>query len=185
MKLPVVTDVLGLAGITAWVGFSGYFAAIGDGEFFQRMGSFGVAVGIIYFALVRHGTEFPLILRDRLKSLRRTQHLHTQHIEGAYRNAGLVAHELANLRSELKLPKSDAASGLSAALVEGLKKEPLKAIELDSRFEKVDLAEEDAANLVALQKRFSQMFEVWVVVIATLQWGFGDLLFASVCEANC
>jgi len=120
-----------------------------------------------------------------LKTLRRTQHLHSQHIEGVYRNSGLVAHELARLRNELNLPKSDAANGLSAAFFENLKKEPLEATELEARFEEVDVAEEDAANLVARQRRFSQMFEVWIVVIATLQWGFGDLLFSSVCEVNC
>ena len=173
-------DMFGNALVLLWLGFSTYFAWAANGEYFQRMGAFGVASGVLYFAFVSHAPEFSSIIRSRFAGFRKMQNLHTQHIEGNYRNSGIIAYEVKKLRKELNLPGSSGVDAISATFVETLAKEPIEAAKLDAQFEEIELNEERAAEQVERQRFFSNNYEVLIVVIATLQWGFGDLLFGLV-----
>ena len=103
-----------------------------------------------------------------------------RHIEGSYRNSGIVAYEVKKLREELNLPESSGANAISAALVKTLGNEPIDAAKLDARYVEVDKEEGRAANQVERQRLFSRNKEIWIVVFGTLQWGFGDLLLGCV-----
>jgi len=187
MKSTTVIDSLGWAGIAAWVGVSGYCAVTGNGDFFQRMGAFGVAAAVLYFAFVRHGFPQPFQgIRDQHWN-RKMFNLHSQHIQLSLQNTSVLA---ASIKIKLKNEGKETPSAISALAAPVLDGSVSYNHEIDwantvVKSEEVAEKMTSARNQAAKQKRYWQMFEIWVVVFATIQWGFGDLLFSASCEAPC
>lgn len=176
MKVSLV-DVFGLGAILAWGGLSIYSLLQGYEEVFQRLGTVGIAAGILYFAFVRHAPEFSNVVRERLISLRKRQHQNIQGIDNANRAIALLAFELKKVREDLGLSERAALNRFVARTIQSMEtQEPFSAAKTDAGYSSLDEQEENANKDVEFQRRFSQMFEVWVVVVATLQTGFGDYL---------
>jgi len=159
-----VVDWVGTALLLVWVLASVVFAVQGAPSAFQRMGAFGVAVAVGVFALVGHGYYFPKSIRERLHEHRRTTEIHARHIHGSHQKTASVAAELQRTRAELGLPLSQSANALSESA-------------LDQNFELGDHLRTQSDDLRApdRDKTLAERREAWVVVVATLQWGFGDL----------
>ncbi len=187
MKSFFATDFFGMVGIAAWLGFSGFFAVTGNGDFFQRMGAFGVAVAILYFAFVRHASPTPVqLIRDQQWN-RKMFNLHRRDIHLSLQNTSVLAASIENKWKNEGKEIPQAIASLAVPILDGdvPKNHEIDWVSTETKSREVAEQMTSASNQVEKQKRFSQMFEIWVVVFATIQWGFGDLLFFASCEASC
>ena len=172
------TAALGLAAL--WLILSVYFISVGLGDYFQRMGSFGVALVIGYFGFVRifSSNPAPPKYHEMLHQQRRQFVQHATHIEQSYLNTSLLAAALEQEAGKEGKQVHLAISALAKPVREnaelGKKSPKLSGFEKESEqiAKEGAIAEETIKNLANRHEALQAI----VGVMATLQWGFGDLL---------
>ncbi len=177
--LPFIGDAFGIALLASWGWLS--IDCLGECQpaFFQRLGSYGVAVGIIYFAIVFLFGSFP-----SPPGYAKAQHLTRLHlvelsqgVSTALRNTSLLA---AALNAECKR-KGEQAPKTVEALAKPLEDGHEFSAQTDKwvkfKDSSKDLFEisEDADHNVRTSRSRTEIVQAAVLVTATLQWGFGDL----------
>ena len=149
---------------------------MGNAEFFQRLGAWGVAISVLNFLLVRANPEIPSTIIARFREVQLHLNGNSKHIGGAYRNASLTASELNQTRRELGLKPLPLREQAEGVLLEYQSKGYIDFASLDQQVK--DLAEEetDANDQDRALARARGVYQNTLAVVSTLQWGFGDLL---------
>lgn len=171
-----IIDFVGFVVLLVWVGLSAFFAWSSNGDFFSRMGAAGAAYAVAYFALLRHGEIVPNTLVAQLREMRRMQNFHSENIHKSYRNSALVAVDLDKTRKEIGLEPTLFGQSMKQAFALSSKNEDSSAASLDSKFLELDSATDTANARVKSVRQRSETLQAIVLVLSTLQWGFGDLL---------
>ena len=177
MERPDPVDVISWGAILVWIFLSAFFAWTDNGSAFQAVGVVGIAAGVSYFAMQRHGTphaygslEIENILSDKV-SLAADAGIR------ALAYSSILAKELvlsAKARGETSHPNLIALSQVEDAHnADVLSRNPDANIEREKQI----LVERLAANKAVHQaRRNSEMLQAVIVVIATLQSGLGGYL---------
>lgn len=183
----------------SWVVGSIYFAWTNNSDFFQRMGSWGVAVFVLYFAIVRRSFDFEIaepiaqhdIEQDRLNAeqfnkfgqwmhllFERISFLATvlkQDLENGRKDVPQKVTEIALLYKDEKIVRNDAIDWTSADMKQrGIATDRISASEV------LENLKGDEKN----RDRVQNILEVSALFLSTLQWGFGDLWVKNVWELN-
>ncbi len=165
--------------MSCWLAFEGHWQA------FQRLGAFGVAVAVAYYAAVRltFGALVGSGLRESLAQQQKTNCLHADQI---FQNAqGIVA-----IGAALALEQKRAGIQVNAvyesyaAIADELgasSVEPSLLAKHEKRIEKVKQEQLSADRMVAKAIRSTEIIQLFVLVLATLQWGFGDMMSGEAC----
>ncbi len=189
MRRAGLIDVTGRAAILGWLAFSIAFAMKLDGDMFQRMGAAGVAIAVAYFAFVRHAQPYPFGLHERLYWLTRTLDLHRRGLNTALSNSTVIAavwkRQCEERGEEVPQPISELAAVLEHAVDVSEQEKAFSVSDAEKSFRETVNNSNSADELVSSVKFRSDTVQMVVVVVATLQWGFGDLLFPKICEAAC
>lgn len=176
MSHEAIIGALGFIAFLLWFGLSAAFAWHANGDFFSRIGAAGAAYAVAYFALIRHGEIVPNLLLGQMREMRRAQHLHAENIHESYRNSAFVAVDLGKTRKELGLASTEFCESMKQVLMADAQKVPLDASALDEFFVEPYVVSDAANARVTQTRRRSDATQAVVLVLSTLQWGFGDLL---------
>jgi hypothetical protein len=169
-------DVLGLSAICFWVGISIYYWSDGEALLFQRQGALGTAVAAVYFAFVIHSLPYPVGLRERLSIFNDQMNFQAEATRVALNNTTILA---ANLKKSLEqnnqtVPASVAALSAQTLFEHAAKSGPLPLEQWELRGAEL-LGQGVSHDSEVVRVAFlSGVFQAAVVVVSTLQWGFGD-----------
>jgi hypothetical protein len=181
MSRDAVIDAIGLAAIALWLGLSAWYCLAGNGPMFARLGALGTASAVGYFAAIKHSTTYPFGLRERLHLLNSRLNLQYQGTNQALVNTTLLASSIAfSMREEGKnVPAPIAMLGSNELIAHAAAYASPPIEQWDANNWELEKEGMEADTLVSQVHFRSGLFQAVVVVIATLQWGFGDLLFGS------
>jgi hypothetical protein len=190
MGKAVFIDVCGLGAILLWICISILQAYWGNGPMFERLGAFGTATAVGYFALIRHSLPYPVGLHERLFWLQKTTNLQADSILIALNNGTRLAAILKSHIEQTGGIPDQVISNLAA--IGQVKHELVKSMERAdaSGASMIETWDAKASWLMSqsllADKVVSEVatrsgnLQAIVLVVATIQWGFGSLLFAEV-----
>jgi hypothetical protein len=179
-----IVDVFGLGAILVWFLLSAHFVYLLNEDLFQRMGAFGVAAAISYYGFVElyRLPPVPYGLNERLIWISKTLDVISKSVSTALSNNTVIAVCMKN-RSENRGERTEEpirvlANQIEHAITVG---ERLAAEgdhvpqELEANLKML----EDANDIAKRERQSAHSRELFLGAIATLQWGFGDLLVKS------
>lgn len=173
-------DAIWVLSLSVWVSFSAWAIFSGDSETFQRFGSFGVACVVAYFAYVRvvQGAKAPENYHEMNNLTSKRISLNTQAVQSALSNTTAIAKVIKDEAAEAQRPINPAISILAGALPHAgkLRHESIKFNEQNAREEEILVQSVGAEKAAHQASTSAEVVQAVVAVVATLLWGFGDLL---------
>ncbi len=180
MAKAIVIDICGLGAICLWLLLSVLFAYWGNGPIFERLGALGTASAVGYFAFVRPSLPSPVGLHKRLTLLQGGLNQHAQALLFVNRNVTFVSDSVRVLFERSGNPTPPIVKELSdPSLLEHGANIALPIDEWEKTGEKLlnqSLAADEGLMRLAFR---SGNLQATVVVISTLQWGFGSLFIGA------
>ena len=173
-----VVDVLGLGAICFWIGISIYVWTDGDALMFQRLGALGTAIAAAYFAFVIQSPPYPVGLRERLSISNNQLNYQAEATRVALNNSTILAVSLKKglQQNNQTVPASIAALSEKTLVEHAARTGPLPPEQWEMRGAEL-LGQGVSADTEVVRVAFlSGVFQAGVVVVSTLQWGFGDML---------
>ncbi|TCM83408.1 hypothetical protein EV216_11464 [Rhodovulum steppense] len=174
---------MGVAGLSVWLILSGFAANAGDGALFRRWGALGVAVVVAYFAAARLFQSQPAP-----PGYHESSEINTRNFILTGRLAHMALWQCSLIAACIKID-NDRQGVPTPTPIEALARPLLSGAPSPEQFSAdTDLENRLAANLAdklaadAVVARVDCRIEITqavAIVVATLQWGFGDLLFAG------
>ena len=180
-----LVDLCGWATILSWIALSVYFATMGDGESFQRIGALGISSGVFYFILQRHGNPAPYGLHQHNAQLQKQLLQNAKAIGVALANTAILAKAFVAQAEREQRDVAEPFRALSDVALEDIE----RALQNDtSSFEEeIDdiVSDQEIADwAVSRARRSGEILQAFVVIIGTLQTGFGDSLVNSICARS-
>lgn len=177
-------DIFCWALILTWLVGSIYCGVIGETDLFQRLGSLGVAVAVLYFALQKHGVRVPPGFREANELTQKQIEFSNRVADATIAKTTLLAKALVHQAEQTGTVAYPKVIPLSrVAFDEALLRAPFE--DFETKRNDVTKAQIDADKLVARNLRTSEMFQAIVVILGTIQWGFGDLLVCWMNDLEC
>lgn len=171
-----IAIALGASAFIVWFATSLTFYREANAEMFQRMGAFGVAAALLYFFTVKLPSPYAWSLHNQYVWTRRTADLALDSARSAHEKTNALA---IYLYDEISLQRRSPPPGL-----ERLAEDVADLLERGDNWENWEQKDQenlaaDKSVLVASEKmekarRRSDLSQTVLVVVATLQWGFGD-----------
>lgn len=186
MKSMNLLDLFWAIGLVAWFCVSIYCLVSGNSDLFPRMGAVLVAIAVGYFALMPALDPQPYGLPELTHIITKRINLNEAAAYTALDDVSILAASTKKALDDVNISYPNRIVEL-ADLVNKKPAEQNHLARLEENTQKshaVSLASETAGKAVARQREQSQRVQAIMVVIGTLQWGFGDLLFKSLCEGN-
>ncbi len=146
---------------------------------FARLGAMGTAVAVDYFASISHALPYPVGLHEKLQRTSDQVNYQAEAVRVALDNNTLLTFAVKELFEQLSLNLPNAVSGLADE----------KMLRHSAATGQFPLGEWEAANALNVQRGLAAdalvtkvafragRLQALIVVIATMQWGFGDLFF--------
>jgi hypothetical protein len=181
IKRTQVLDFLGLVGLASWIALSLVTAFQINPDAFQRLGSFGVAVGVAYYGLssLYHSRPAPTGFHQWRTYNTLTMNEISRSVFTALSNTSILAHHAEVRDQELGRSTPEHIKLISSTLQHSINLAPKleqESSDLPTRLRKLEEDATAADNNVVVQAQRSHVIELVVVVLATLQWGYGDLV---------
>jgi hypothetical protein len=176
------TDVLGWSAILSWLAVSAYFAAIGHGEMFQRIGAVGICAGVGYFAMVRWPVAQPPRALE-ISAYHQGQILALAESGAIVRNQIKALSKAVVVLNDKQRAETEETISLAAQVPsEDLGKYQARIAKQRDHLERLTQASLEADGTVASVNRSGVKLQAIVVIVATLQSGFGSLFFSNACD---
>ena len=177
-----VIDVFGWASIIAWLGFSAYFAWSENGDMFQRAGTLGIVAGVGYFAAVKWPATAPIGYHQS-KTITQSQVISlAQGLAVANENTRILAAALAQMREREGKDVLEPIKALATLPAADMQKYDARQRDQDAKFDQLLAQAEDADRIADKVSRSGVRLQAIVVILGTLQSGFGSLLFNNSCN---
>ena len=174
-----IVDKIGLSGIAFWLIVSAYCVALGDGAMFARMGAVGTAVAVGYFAYIRHAFPYPVGLHQKLALVNESLNFQAQLAQDLYRTRTLLALDIKNsfIEKGEAVPPSISAFAENKIVELALNSPNFPLAGWEARNGELTHASLEADAEVSRVSFRAGKLQAWLVVVGTLQWGFGDIPF--------
>jgi hypothetical protein len=181
MEKASLTDLIAWLAIALWLCGSAYMFAVANGDFFQRLGALGIVCGVIYYAVAPPPVVHPAgqiqsqLWRDKTSEL--VAHGNTV----ANENVSLLAASIQSLmeRDGQSVPESIRAIA-RPAIDRITKGQPYPSLESrHSERETIAAAIVSADVEASRVERIRAVTQAALVVIGTIQSGFGSLLVST------
>lgn len=176
-----VIDCLGWSGILAWIGLSIYSAHQGASDLFQAAGSIGIAVAVGYFVMKRHADPIPTSVSKSIGRLSKHNARNSDAIAKAFAQIALLAKavefEAKERGDRVSLTISELAKVPLDHVSEQIQRDPNvydHVIEANTN----DLIA--SSQQVASGLRKSEVLQASVVILGTIQSGFGPYILNAV-----
>lgn len=167
-------DITGWSLIAFWLLVSACAIGIGNWAFFQSAGALGICAGVIYFIVQRHADPYPHgAIESQTMQIRQVQ---------TATDAALVANANVSLLAKILVEKAQASGETVSSSLAALGSVPMEDIERQlasrvgdwtSRIDAVETQSLMANASVNAARRKSEIWQAVVVVVGTLQGGFG------------
>lgn len=176
MERDKIVDALGLGACALWLGLSAAAIWHGDAQMFARLGALGTAAAVGYFAMIKHSLPYPVGLHDKLHIVNARLNDEAEAVRVSLQNTTLLALGLRDLHEKTKNPVPGYVSELAdERLIEHAKKcGPFPVEQWETKGAQLVEASKAADELVTHVAFRAGKLQALVVVVATLQWGFGD-----------
>lgn len=174
-------DLLAWAAITAWVSSSGYAYCMGNDDIFQRLGALGIVFGVLYYIASPPPSLHPLGAIKSGAATQKTILIASDAALNANTNVAILAASLCKmLESEGKdVPGSILA--LAQPVLRGSVVVGTQGLhgQFASNIEELATAQLAADTQAARVERIRAVTQAVLVVVGTLQSGFGSLLVVA------
>jgi hypothetical protein len=173
-------DLFGGIGLAIWVALSLIAAWHLNGPWFARFGALGTAVAALYFSLIRHAVPYPVGLHEKLNLVNSNLNFQAEMIRTSLRNGTELAVGISSLFDKTGNPIPASIENLTTqnCIQHSQQSVPFPLAEWEGKNAQLVEQSQAADHQVSEVAFKAGRLQALVIAIASIQWGFGDLLFS-------